>query len=127
MMRRIPIALLLVLAACAGDGGGSAADSGVEGIVLAGPQCPVNIEGTPCPDQPIDVEILVTDTSSGEQVTTVRSGEDGRFRIPLEPGTYLLRPVPDGYARPPVGAPKTVTVRAGEFAEVTLEVDTGIR
>lgn len=125
MATRTLVLLLTALVAC-GDGGG-APETGVRGVVEAGPQCPVEREDEPCPDQPVAVDIRVIDPATGEVVATATSDEDGRFEVAVPPGTYVLEPVPEGAHRPPIGIPTSVTVREGELAEVTLEVDTGIR
>jgi len=49
----------------------------------------------------------------------------GRFRMPLEPGTYIVSAAPVVGAMTPT--PVTVEVKAGAYARVTLEADTGIR
>jgi len=61
-------------------------------------------------------------------VSRIRSGADGRFRIHLTAGTYVLRALSqDGspFPRPP--APKRVRVRSGRFTYITITYDTGIR
>lgn len=116
---------LALMAACARTP--AAPDSGVEGIVLLGPQCPVVREGTPCPDEPFAVDIEVMRAGSTNVIATTRSGDDGRFRIALGPGDYVLDPVEIGDRPFPRGGPVEVTVRADEFAEVTITLDTGIR
>lgn len=114
--------LTLAVAACAGSAG--AAGSGIQGVVLLGPQCPVVQEGSPCPDKPFEGTVIVS-TESGRLVTTARSGADGRFRVQVEPGTYVVTMADlEGIN---FAKPATVTVSSGRMAEVTLLVDTGIR
>ena len=82
---------------------------------------------SPCPDEPVAAEISVTKTGSSDVVATARSGEDGRFFLELEPGAYtLLASAKDG-ASLPVGTPTDVNVQAGQYPEVILNMDTGIR
>ena len=111
------------------DGGGQPAPAGqsvIEGVVLAGPQCPVLISGSPCPDEPVATEITVTDRSVGEVIGVARSGRDGRFRILLPPGDYTLQA--GSTSRPfPHGVPTDVSVEPGRIARLELRVDTGIR
>lgn len=119
-------AVLLAFAACSGDDD-EATDSGIEGTVLSGPSCPVIQAGSPCPDRPISAPIKITRLSDGEE-TTVTSDERGRFRINEPPGEYEVTPLPiDGQPLPAPGEPQRVTVKAGEFAEVTVSYDSGIR
>jgi hypothetical protein len=55
----------------------------------------------------------------------VETDADGRFELPLEPGTYEVSIVSD--SSPPFAKPVSVTVEPGTFAEITVAVDTGIR
>jgi hypothetical protein len=64
------------------------APSGVRGIALAGPQCPVIVEGEPCPDKPVDVTLLFE--QGGLTVATVQTGDDGEFEVRLPPGAYTI-------------------------------------
>ena len=119
-------ALVLAAAAVASCGGNGAGDgtSGIRGQALAGPQCPVEIQGSPCPPLPYQGTVVATDTKSGAEYT-VEADAEGRFELPLEPGTYEVSIVSD--RSPPFAKPQTVTVQAGSFAEITVSVDTGIR
>lgn len=129
-MRRSAAIVLFagLLSACGSAGGGApgAPDaSGIRGTVVAGPQCPVVTEESPCPDEPVDgagIEVY----RDGILVATGTSDDDGRFEIELEPGTYEVHPVPPSdvgmFAKP-----VNVTVVDGSFARVELVVDTGIR
>ena len=118
-------AILLTLTACrADDLLGPDAAQGIEGIALLGPQCPVQTLEDPCPDLPHEAWIEVR-RASGESVTRIRSGEDGRFRIGLRPGRYILDPESgDPF---PVAGELEVQVDEGVYAQVTVSFDTGIR
>ena len=125
-MRRFVLAFLVALAAgCdatpAEDRGG-----GVEGRVTIGPQCPVVREGSPCPDARYIATVQLL--ADGEVVASVRSGEDGAFRIPVEPGEYTVHAepsAPDGLASAPDVS--GVTVTPGAFTRVDIVFDSGIR
>jgi hypothetical protein len=117
--------VFLVLAACSSDDpldpGG---DQGIDGLVLLGPQCPVETLEDPCPDLPYQAWIDVR-TASGESVTRIRSGEDGRFRVGLVPGRYVLNPESgDPF---PIASEQEVAVGDGAYTEVIVSFDTGIR
>src|SRR5437870_7535415 len=90
-MRRGVVAILLgiTLTACAGNGGSSSSSSGVRGTVLAGPQCPVERAGSPCPDAPVP-EAEVRAIRNGDVAGTDRTDADGRFEIALPPGDYEM-------------------------------------
>jgi hypothetical protein len=122
------LALVALLAsACAGArGGASTSGSGVSGVVLAGPQCPVVTGASPCPDEPVAGARVRIRSADGSFEVIVRSDERGRFRTALPPGGYELRAVvEDGPAMS--AKPVTVTVPEGSYADVVVPLDTGIR
>ncbi|HYZ14573.1 MAG TPA: prealbumin-like fold domain-containing protein [Actinomycetota bacterium] len=129
-MRRlslVSVLVLLVLTACASDGGDEAAlSSGVRGQVLLGPTCPVVQKGSPCPDEPLE-GVEVRALAGDGDIAETTSGEDGRFELELPPGRYTLEAVvrPDGPGM--FAKPVAVTVTAGAFVEVVVPVDSGIR
>jgi hypothetical protein len=98
--------------------------SGIEGVALIGPSCPVQQAGVPCPDKPWEGVVVVEDLA-GREVTRTMSDAEGRFSIELPPGEYVLRTVIKGAVAAPVDAP--VSVEAGQVAEVELRLDSGIR
>jgi hypothetical protein len=98
--------------------------SGIEGQALIGPTCPVEQEGMDCSDQPYQATATIFD-ESGNALTTFETGSDGRFEVVLEPGRYTLEPET---GKPfPQASSQEVVVRAGEFTEVTILFDNGIR
>lgn len=118
-------AIVLALIACGTDDLlGPNAAQGIEGTVLLGPQCPVQTADEPCPDRPYEAWINVR-TQGGGFVTRIKSGEDGRFRVGLRPGSYVLNPESgDPF---PFASDLDVDVRKGAFTVVTVSFDTGIR
>ncbi len=123
------LATVAALAALAGCGGEAAppADSGIQGLVLIGPMCPVVQEGEPCPDEPFAAAIEVRREEDGELAATVRSGADGRFSVDLAPGSYVLVPLSPNEGAPPFASPVTVRVEPHRFTQVTISYDSGIR
>lgn len=118
-------AILLTLTACGADDLlGPDAAQGIEGIVLLGPQCPVQTLENPCPDLPYEAWIEVR-RASGGSVTRIRSGEDGKFRVGLRPGRYILDPESGNPF--PIASELEVQVDEGVYAEVIVSFDTGIR
>lgn len=103
---------------------GPDAAQGIDGLVLVGPQCPVQRQDDPCPDAPHRTTITVR-TPTGREVTRVESGNDGRFRLGLAVGEYVLDPTSGNPF--PVGSPQSVTVVENIFVEVTISLDSGIR
>jgi hypothetical protein len=128
-MRRLLLLAFLpfLLVACAGEVHQGGVTSGIEGRVTIGPTCPVEIAGSPCPDAPLAATITVR-SESGDPVVDVETGDDGRFHIPLSPGTYTIEAEAlhqDGIARMlPVGP---VTVRSAAYTAVPISFDSGIR
>ena len=121
----LALTLLLALTACGSDALlGPDAAQGIDGLVLSGPQCPVQTLEDPCPDLPLEATIDVR-LRDGARVTTVRSDVDGRFRVGLEAGAYTL--VPENGNPFPTASPVEVDVAAGAYTEVTVSYDTGIR
>ena len=102
------------------------ATSGISGVVLIGPICPVMRVDEPCPDQPFAATLRIRD-SQGRELCTVASGEDGRFQVSLPPGTYELVPLTGGAGGLPVAAAQWVAVAPGQYTEVIVSYDSGIR
>lgn len=123
-MERFALALVLVAgASCGGDGAGDGT-SGIRGQALSGPNCPVEVEGSPCPDLPWEGTVIAIDMETDEEFT-VQTDAEGRFELPLEPGSYEVSIVSE--SSPPFAKPQTVAVDPGSFTEVVVSVDTGIR
>ncbi|HEY7598765.1 MAG TPA: hypothetical protein VH741_02470 [Candidatus Limnocylindrales bacterium] len=137
MIRRLAVAALavaaLVVIACDPPPNGgpvptSPAPSGVRGTVILGPTCPVggepgSTDPVPCLT-PYSAQLVFLDEQN-TVVGRVTSGADGHFEIDLPAGTYLITPVSgDPF---PVAQPVSVIVRAGEYLEVQINYDTGIR
>jgi len=101
--------------------------SGIFGEVTIGPTCPVLREDSPCPDRPFQAEIVVEAVGTGEAIATIRTDGEGRFRVPLPPGDYYLRPVDPNPGLPPFGKGLSVTVVPGTFTHVSVKYDSGIR
>jgi hypothetical protein len=99
------------------------ATSGIDGQVILRPVSPVEWPGM-VNQRPYEALIGVAD-GAGRRVAEVRSDPDGRFRIILEPGTYLLRPESDAiYPQAPA---QTVKVTKDQFTPVHIIYDSGIR
>ena len=99
-------------------------DSGVRGLVLYGPTCPVQRPGLTC-TRPYRAWITIRREPAGTVATTVRSAANGRFSARLPPARYLLQPQ---NGRPyPRAQSRTVTVSRHHFSAVTIRFDSGIR
>jgi hypothetical protein len=110
--------------------------SGITGKVLLGPACPVvTVPPSPnCEDKPYQAEIVVESGSqkrgqgsAAQEVARFSSNSKGEFRIPLPPGTYLLKSANTNAATFPFASPQVVKVEPDKFATITIRFDTGIR
>ena len=122
-MRRIVLFSLFFLVACSTTTP-TPVDSGIEGQVFIGPICPVVQVGQECPDQPYQA-VLTVNNLKGERIVQVQTDKDGRFKIPLVPGEYILHP--ESPNTMPYASEQTFTVEAGKFTQVTVNYDSGIR
>jgi hypothetical protein len=137
----VSMALSIVLVACSSDSARleGSPDSGVQGVVVAGPSCPLDSPVSECASEPVETDVRVLQGTpeaaseagreagtGGEPVTVVHAGSDGRFRINLPPGSYVLEAVPPSDTTL-LAKPTPVDVKAHEFTRVTVLLDTGIR
>lgn len=98
--------------------------SGIEGQVLLGPMCPVVQQGQECPDQPYQTTLTVN-SLNGVQIVQVQTDAQGRFQVPLVPGEYILHPEsPNGI---PFAGDQAFTVQTGQYTQITVNYDSGIR
>jgi hypothetical protein len=109
------------LAAPAASGPSGA--SGIQGAVTIGPITPVTRAGQ-ANARPYQAAIDVLD-QSGQVVTRFTPNAQGRYRVALAPGAYVIRPESAG--RFPRAVEKIVHVLKGEFLEVDIPYDSGIR
>jgi hypothetical protein len=124
----ILVLLIASLLGSCGDDAGGEGSSGIAGRAVLGPTCPVEREGTPCPDQPYDgARLRIVDRGTGDVVATVTTDDQGRFRVAVAPGDYVVDAEPTEGRPLPFAKPVDVTVRPGRFTEVTVAFDTGIR
>jgi hypothetical protein len=101
--------------------------SGIDGRVTIGPACPVMVEGEPCPDRPFQAELTLRYLESGDVAAVVASDAEGRFRVELPPGLYIVDPGQPLLVTDPKAEPDTVEVEAGRFSQVVVKFDSGVR
>jgi hypothetical protein len=101
--------------------------SGIEGQVLIGPTCPVVGPNDPdCADKPYQATLTVLNPS-GQKVIQFTTDVEGKFRVSLNPGDYILHPESPSDTLLPVGQEQPFTVIAGQFTKLTVSYDSGIR
>lgn len=127
MKRLILVCLLLMgLGACATPPTVNAT-SGIEGQVLIGPTCPVVRTDNPdCADKPYQATLTVL-TVSGQKVTQFTTEADGKFHVSLNPGDYILHPESPNGKSMPFGREQPFTVTAGQFTQLSVSYDSGMR
>jgi hypothetical protein len=121
-MRCLILGMVLTLSACTEF---LQPNSGLEGWVTVGPQCPVVREGQSCPDLPYAATLELR--QAGRLIVRFQSDVQGQFRVAVQPGSYSLEPQsPVGQFLPAAG-PRTVTVLEEKFSSVRVMYDSGIR
>ena len=101
-------------------------NTGIEGQVLIGPTCPVMIEGMDCADKPFAATISVMNAAN-EKMFSFQTDAEGKFKIALPPGDFILHPEPPQNNMMPFGRDVNIAVIEGQFTQVTLYYDSGIR
>lgn len=123
------VAGILVLGGCGNEQPAAESPSGVTGLVHLGPQCPVEIAGEPCADQPAaDVPVTVSEQIPGESnaagkvVARGTTNADGIFRIAVAPGDYVVTAEAGMFC-------ELMDARVSErdYTSVDIPCDTGIR
>jgi hypothetical protein len=135
---RLALAALLAVVLAAGvacdmppvDAGATPqAPSGIRGTVILAPTCPISEEPDPLNPipclTPYAAELVILDADN-QVAARVTSGTDGRFAVDLPPGDYVITPLGGGDPFP-MAQPLSVSVMAGEYAEVEVNYDSGIR
>ena len=115
--------LILVLATCS-IYSPTPKGSGIEGQVLIGPMCPVVQQGQECPDQPYQATLTVN-SPNGVQIAQFQTDEQGRFKVSLAPGEYILHPESPNAL--PYASDRPFTVASGQYTQIAVHYDSGIR
>lgn len=100
-------------------------ESGIIGRVLRGPVEPGPTIAGESDEAPFRAVFHVMD--SGREVARFESDEQGRFKVVLPPARYTIVPDESAPILFPHQQTKDVTVPAGDYREVTLRFDTGMR
>jgi hypothetical protein len=142
--RRVLAALVVtavLVSACghspsAGSGGsGSGTGSGTDASVLAtiyghvraGPTCPVEQAGHPCPAKPVsDALVEALTVSDGHVAASTRTNGTGSYSLRVHP-SGLLRIVVTTTRSLPRCTPRTIRARPRDRIRADVSCDTGIR
>lgn len=96
--------------------------SGLRGVVMRGPTKPICRITEPCEEPAVGV---VLQFRVGDRlVTSVRTGNEGRYKVRLRRGTYAVTRARRG---PGDLTPRTVRVPRGRMSRVDFHIDTGIQ
>ncbi len=119
----------LIFVGCGDQQPAAEPDSGVNGVVQLGPQCPVESSTDPCDEKPASgVAVIVSELvpgesySAGDEVARVTTAADGTFTVALDPGEYVVT-AEAGMSCELMDA----RVHQATYARVTIPCDTGIR
>jgi len=107
---------------------GRKTQSGVEGLVLFSPVCPVeqNPPDPACAPRPGTAEIRLV-RRNGSVAAEGEAGSDGRFLIRVRPGRYAVEATTSSPGRGCEATPSEITVTARTLVDVAVSCDTGIR
>ena len=111
------------------NGGVSSRDSGIRGMVLIGPTCPV-VQNPPedsCNDRPYQARLAVTTPDGSRVISEFSSDMDGIFNIPLLPGEYAVRSAVATNVLPYCSSRDAIIVGPTGYTETTIYCDSGIR
>ena len=125
-MKLLFASLILAMAMAACGTQPAQAGTGIQGMVQAGPTCPVERINSPCPPHPLAATVVVRN-ASGAEVARFHSGADGRFKVDIAPGTYTVVGLNLGSSMLPRPIPTSVTVTLGSYTTLNVEYDSGIR
>ena len=123
---RAALVVALVLSGCGGTnahGSNPRSVAIVSGTVTAGPTCPVERAGHPCPPRPVIATIRAI--LATRVAASTRSAVDGTYRFELSTGTYTITAT--SASAFPRCLPKQINVIAPAPAEINISCDTGIR
>jgi uncharacterized membrane protein len=103
--------------------------SGIKGIVLLGPICPVmrNPPEPGCDDRPYKVSLEVTNADGTRIVARFASNADGKFVVNVSPGEYAIRSASAVNMLPRCGSNGVIIVKNGTYTNADVSCDTGIR
>ena len=100
------------------------ANATVTGRVTAGPTCPVERVGHPCPPAPVAATVQAK-TSRGRVAASTHTDANGRYSLHLPSGSYTLVAVT---SKPlPRCSPVKVSVKANRSTRAAISCDSGIR
>lgn len=103
-------------------------DSGIMGVVMIGPIIPVESQGQTNGKPFAEATIIVWNAETNQEIARFNVNSDGTFIYDLSPGKYILEPVSsNSQGGLPYADKMNVLVNDGQYTDVTIIFDSGIR
>ena len=104
-------------------------ESGIRGIVLLGPTCPVMRDppDPACDDKKFATSLVVTTADQSTVVKEFSSDANGAFSVSVSSGDYAIRSAVAANVLPYCSSDGIITVIKGSYTQATIHCDTGIR
>ncbi|HEV3041315.1 MAG TPA: hypothetical protein VHA33_26360 [Candidatus Angelobacter sp.] len=101
--------------------------SGIEGTIIATGNCPgpQRKDDNSCGPRPYEGALAVKRSSDQTVVATGASDKEGKFRIAVPPGKYIITQA--GEARYPIIHSDEIVVSKNKYTRVKLSADIGMR
>ena len=126
-MMTLGMLLMLSMTGCGGAGASSSQSAVLEGQVVLYPSKPVCVQGESC-SAPLANRQVTISTPDKHAAATITTDQQGHFTATLAPGTYIVTvAIKPGLPGMRQMTPGNVTLVAGQTANVTITVDSGIR
>jgi hypothetical protein len=125
MARSLLIAAVFLTAACGAQTSGGAGGSGLYGTVRVSPASPVCTGNSACARPARKFRLVFA--RNGKAVASATTDRQGRYRVQLDRGRYLVRAGRTVISPKSGLLPRYVTVPSGRFAKRDFVYDTGIR
>ncbi|MFA5862466.1 MAG: carboxypeptidase-like regulatory domain-containing protein [Candidatus Thermoplasmatota archaeon] len=124
---RFALLIALVLTGCLAPYGGGDVGSGIFGVAMMGPTCPVerNPPDPACADRPYEGKLTAT-SADGGAAGTFSTDAQGRFNVSLPAGEYSIRTT-EPNRLPSCSNTEPILVAAGLWTRVNVSCDTGTR
>lgn len=121
------VLLALAFAGCLSYGGGDVG-SGIFGVAMMGPTCPVERDppDPACADRPYQGDLRATRRDGGVAGVFATDAR-GEFNVSLPAGEYVIRHAGEPGTPPTCSAVEPVIVSEGRWTRVDVACDTGIR
>jgi len=102
--------------------------SGIMGIVMIGPIIPVESQGQTNEKPFAEATIIVKNAENDQEIARFSVNSDGTFKHDLLPGKYILEPISsNSQGGLPYADRVNVTVSDGQYTDLTIVFDSGIR